>query len=167
VLTSGLSTERGASIDVLGTLDGMRDWVIEVAAYEQSKTSMTYDGWHMGVIGSVDLYVDDRTAVTLNGGYVEDGFVPMVSNLQYAGGSLGFSNGTSGVELYVSRSLQSDAVLELELGGRTRWQQSNSNVRLALTTAAYRPAIFTVSMEGRHQTDSWQWLAELSATLQF
>lgn len=166
-LVQGLGTERGLSLDAFGEWSGHRNWVLEVAAFEQSRSSITYDGWNLAVIGSVDVYVDERTAVTLNAGIVDAGFVPMATNLRYAGGSLGFSNDSKGIELYASHLLRSTLVIELELGLRSRWKQPDSNIKIGVTTAHPAPLTTTMSLEGRYTGVTINWLGRMASEIRF
>lgn len=166
-LVQGLGTERGLSLDAFGHRGGNRYWVFEIAAFEQSRTSITYDGWSLAAIGSLDVYVDERTAVTLNAGIVDDGFVPMATNLRYAGGSLGFSNDSKGIEIYVSHLLRSSLVVEAEIGLRSRWSQPDSNVKIGLTAAHPAPLTSTVSLEGRSHGSGVNWTGRVTSEIRF
>lgn len=166
-LAQGLGSERGLSVDVAGEWSNERQWILEVAAYEQSRTSSTYDGWTMAAIGSIDLYVNERTSLSLNAGTVGNSFVPMASNLGYAGGSLGFSNDSKGVEVYVSHLLHPTIVLDIQLGLRSRWHQPDSNVQVALTLAQPEPLISYVSLERKDRANKVEWLSSIASEIRF
>lgn len=166
-LVEGLGTERGVSLDVYGAWSGNRNWVLEVAGFEQSRTSTTYEGWSLAAVGSVDLYVDERTAVSLNAGFVDNGFVPMASNLKYAGGSIGFGNDSKGIELYVSRLLHPALVVDVEVGLQSRWDRPDSHFRIGLTSAQPAPLTSTVSVESRYQGSRVEWMGRFASEVRF
>jgi len=146
-LADGLAGEHGVALDFAGTLANGRRLVIELAGYEASRTSYDYQGWVGAAAASVDLWVDARQTLSLTAASVHPGFTPMASNLRSAGGSIPFSNGSTGVELYASRLIRSGVVGEIELRHQVRWGEPLSELGLGLTVAWPAPGVSTGKLQ--------------------
>lgn len=146
-LADGLAGEHGVSVDFIQTMTKGRRLVVEVAAYEASRTSYYYQGWVAAAAASVDLWVGSRQTLSLTLASVHPGFTPMASNLRSAGGSIPFSNGSTGVELYASRLIRTGIVGEIELRHQVRWGRPLSELGLTLTAAWPVPGVSTAKLQ--------------------
>lgn len=135
LLGDGLAAERGVGVD-WQRQSARHSFAAEFAAFRASPGADNFRGWVLAGILSIDLWQGATFLVNMNLGSIHPGFTPLTSNLASAGGSLNFSNGTSGLELNTSWLARRDILLESELSFLWRWHRPDFRLSSRLTYAA-------------------------------